>query len=70
MLIAKYGHDEKLFTWKDEITVDCPRKQARNDSDPCRATNSETACPKLPAKRTYGGHRGIDANDPGCVKTP
>jgi hypothetical protein len=25
--------------------------------------NSELACPKLPANRTKGGHRGIDAND-------
>jgi hypothetical protein len=36
-LIAKYGRDEKLFAWTDEITADCPRKQARSDSDPCGA---------------------------------
>ncbi len=30
----------------------------------CDAINSEPACPKLPADRTYGRHRGIDANDP------
>jgi hypothetical protein len=27
----------------DEITADCPRKRARNDSDPCGAI-----CPDLP----------------------
>jgi len=42
-LIARYGRDEKLFTWTDELTADCPRKQARNDSDPCGAI-----CPDLP----------------------
>jgi hypothetical protein len=35
-LIARYGRQEKLFTWMDEITADCPRKQARSDSDPRR----------------------------------
>ncbi len=43
VLIARCGRDEKLFTWTDEITVDCPRKLARSDSDPCGAT-----CPDLP----------------------
>jgi hypothetical protein len=26
--------------------------------------------PLLEGERTYGRHREIDANDPGCVKTP
>jgi len=42
-LIARYGRDEKLFTWTDEITANRPRKQARSDSDPCGAI-----CPDLP----------------------
>jgi hypothetical protein len=36
-LIARYGRDEKLSRWIDEITADCPRKLARSDSDPCGA---------------------------------
>jgi hypothetical protein len=42
-LIARYGRDEKLFAWTNEITADCPRKLARSDSDPCGAI-----CPDLP----------------------
>jgi hypothetical protein len=41
-LIAKYGIDAKLFDWSDEITADCPRKQAKNLSDMCGA-----GCPDL-----------------------
>ena len=40
-LIARYGRDEKLFTWTDEITANCARKQARSDSDPCGATRPD-----------------------------
>ena len=29
-LIERYGIDAKLFDWSDEITADCPRKQANN----------------------------------------
>jgi hypothetical protein len=42
-LIERYGIDEKLFARSDEITADCPRKQAKNLNDisgarcpPCR----------------------------------
>ncbi len=42
-LIARYGRNEKVFTWIDEITADCPRKQAQRESDPCAAV-----CPDLP----------------------
>ena len=42
-LIATYGRNEKLFTWTDELTADCPRKLARNESEPCGAI-----CPDLP----------------------
>jgi hypothetical protein len=42
-LIARYGNDEKLFAWSDEITADCPHKQAKNLNDICGAR-----CPDLP----------------------
>jgi hypothetical protein len=41
-LIERYGIDTKLFDWSDEITADCPRKQARNLNDVCGAR-----CPDL-----------------------
>ena len=41
-LIMRYGIDEKLFAWSDEITADCPRKQAKNLNDICGAR-----CPDL-----------------------
>jgi hypothetical protein len=34
-LIKRYGMDVKLFEWSDEITTDCPRKQARSLNDQC-----------------------------------
>jgi transcription elongation factor Elf1 len=42
-LIECYGIYAKLFDWSDEITADCPRKQARNLNDQCGAR-----CPDLP----------------------
>jgi hypothetical protein len=42
-LIERYGVDAKLFDWADEITADCPWKQARNLNDQCGAR-----CPDLP----------------------
>jgi len=36
-LIERYGIDPKLFDWSDEITADCPRKQARKLNDQCSA---------------------------------
>jgi hypothetical protein len=36
-LIERYGIDAKLFDWSDEITADCPRRQARNLNDQCAA---------------------------------
>jgi hypothetical protein len=36
-LIERYGIDAKLFDWSDEITADCPRKQAGNLNDICGA---------------------------------
>jgi hypothetical protein len=41
-LIMRYGIDAKLFDWSDEITADCPRKQAMNLNDICGAR-----CPDL-----------------------
>ena len=42
-LIRKRGRDAKLVDWLDELTADCPKKQARNVSDRCGAR-----CPQLP----------------------
>jgi hypothetical protein len=42
-LIERYGIEAKLFDWTDEITADCPRKQALNLNDMCGAR-----CPDLP----------------------
>jgi hypothetical protein len=39
-LIEKYGIDAKLFDWTDEVTANCPRKQAVNLGD--------LRCPDLP----------------------
>jgi len=41
-LVLRYGMDAKLFDWSDEITADCPRKQAHNLNDQCSAR-----CPDL-----------------------
>ena len=41
-LIMRYGIDAKLFDWSDEITADCPRRQAKNFNDQCGAW-----CPDL-----------------------
>ena len=41
-LIERYGIDAKLFDWSDQITADCPRKQANNLNDICGAR-----CPDL-----------------------
>ena len=36
-LITRYGRDEKLFAFTDNITANCTRKNTRSDSDPCGA---------------------------------
>jgi hypothetical protein len=50
-LIGRHGIDAKLFDWSDEITADCPRRQARNLNDQCGAR-----CPDLPKRL---GHDSI-----------
>jgi hypothetical protein len=42
-LIMRYGRDEKIFAFTDDITANCARRQTRSDSDPCGAI-----CPHLP----------------------
>jgi hypothetical protein len=42
-LIERDGIDTKLFEWSDEISADCPRKQAKNLNDIRGAR-----CPDLP----------------------
>jgi hypothetical protein len=36
-LISQRGRDAKLIDWLDELTVECPKKIARNMNDPCGA---------------------------------
>jgi hypothetical protein len=36
-LIEQRGRKAKLIDWLDEITADCPRKQAHNMNDRCGA---------------------------------
>jgi hypothetical protein len=36
-----YGIDATLLDWSDEITADCPRKQARNLNDQSGARCSD-----------------------------
>jgi hypothetical protein len=36
-LLMRYGRDEKLFAFTDDITANCTRKNARSDGDPCGA---------------------------------
>jgi hypothetical protein len=36
-LIEERGRNAKLIGWLDEITADCPKKQAHNMNDPCGA---------------------------------
>jgi hypothetical protein len=42
-LIMRYGRDEKVFAFTDDVTANCTRKRARRDRDPCGAI-----CPDLP----------------------
>jgi hypothetical protein len=42
-LLMRYGRNEKLFAFMDDVTADCARKQAGSDNDPCGAI-----CPDLP----------------------
>jgi len=42
-LISRYGRDEKIFAFTDDVTDNCERKRAGSDGDPCGAI-----CPDLP----------------------
>jgi hypothetical protein len=42
-LVERYGLDAKINQWSDEVSADCPRKQAMNLNDMCGAR-----CPDLP----------------------
>ena len=41
-LLMRYGRDEKLVAFTDDVTANCVRRQTRSDSDPCGAI-----CPDL-----------------------
>ena len=36
-LLMRYGRNEKVFAFTEDVTANCARKQARSDSDPCAA---------------------------------
>jgi hypothetical protein len=40
-LIADRGRNGHVIDWLDEITADCPKKQAHNMNDPCGARCSD-----------------------------
>jgi hypothetical protein len=42
-LIECYGIDAKLFDWSDEVTADCPRKQAKDLNNVCGARYHDLA---------------------------
>ena len=42
-LLMRYGRNEKVLAFTDDVTANCTHKQARSDSDPCAAI-----CPDLP----------------------
>jgi hypothetical protein len=60
VLIAKYGRDEKRFTWTDELTADCPRKRAGDVNDQCAVSGFATRA-RLASRYPYGrgGDRGL-----------
>jgi hypothetical protein len=39
----RYGRNEKVFAFTEDVTANCTRKHGRNDNDPCGAI-----CPDLP----------------------
>jgi hypothetical protein len=56
-LIERYGIDAKLFDWSDEITADCPRRQARNLNDQCgaRCCSFKINCTEFRCKARHAG---------------
>jgi hypothetical protein len=36
-LLMRYGRNEKVFAFTEQVTANCARKQARSDNDPCGA---------------------------------
>ena len=36
-LLMRYGRNEKVFAFTEDVTANCTRKQGRSDSDPCGA---------------------------------
>jgi hypothetical protein len=39
-LVEERGRNAKLIDWLDDITADCPKKQAHNMNDPLRRSIS------------------------------
>jgi hypothetical protein len=40
-LLTRYGRNEKVFRFTEDVTANCARKQARSDNDPCSAICSD-----------------------------
>jgi len=36
-LLMRYGRNEKVFAFTEDVTANCARKQARDNNDPCGA---------------------------------
>jgi hypothetical protein len=43
----RYGRNEKVFAFMEDVTADCDRKHARSDSDPCAAICLRERIPPL-----------------------
>src|SRR5215469_833309 len=57
-LLVRYGRNEKLFAFTEDVTANCTRKQGRRDSDPC-ADDLSRSPPRF--QRRCEQHRVIDA---------
>src|SRR6266545_1764874 len=38
-LLMRYGRNERVFAFTDDVTANCTRRQARSDNDPCGASS-------------------------------
>ncbi len=45
-LLMRYGRNERVFAFTDDVTANCTRRQARSDNDPCGASSptSRSCC--------------------------
>jgi hypothetical protein len=64
-LIERYGIDAKSFDWSDEITADCPRKQAANLNDVCGARCPDADSDDVARANQDDGARWSEMMSPG-----